>query len=154
MPRSAIERYLREVEPIRQGVNALLGQADPILLALHEQRISSLEAMRRIAQLERHFAAYAAEIAKVDPKNSRLKALNAPYAHTYMLERAYLSGLALGVAHGSFADLPHTEPAQRMAIIRWREALTKFAQLTHAPLPADLRRAGRGEIAPSPDGSS
>jgi hypothetical protein len=43
--------------------------------------------------------------------------------------------------------------AQRAAIIRWRIDLTVLARAADAPLPADLQQAGRGEIAPSPNGS-
>lgn len=111
------------------------------------------EAARLIGRLERRFARYGAAIAAVNLSNKRLRVLNAPYAHTYALENAYLNALVAGVAHDSFGHLPHTQSAQRRAIVRWRTSLTALAQASHAPLPSDLRQAGRGEIAPSPDGS-
>jgi hypothetical protein len=151
--RSAIERYLGEVEPIRLAVNALLNRADPILDAFHERRITSGEAAQRIGQLEQRFATYAVDIAAVDPPTAQLRALNAGYANTYVFEDAYLSALASGLTDGELADLPNTQAAQRAAIIRWRIGLTVLARAADAPLPADLQQAGRGEIAPSPDGS-
>ncbi len=151
VPRAAIERYLGEVEPTRLGVNALLEGADPILRA--RERTGARVAAARMGQLERRFAGYAVRIAAVEPANAKLRALNAPYAETYVFEDAYLSALASGLADGSLEDLPNTQDAQRDAIIRWRIALTVLADKVRAPLPADLQQAGRGEIAPSPGGS-
>lgn len=142
-----------EVEPIRLGVNKLLGGADAILEAFHERRIAPGEAARRMGQLERQFASYAVDIAAVDPSTAQLRALNAGYANTYVLEDAYLSALVVGLADGELKSLPNTQSAQRAAIIRWRIGLTVLARAADAALPADLQQAGRGEIAPSPDGS-
>jgi hypothetical protein len=58
-----------------------------------------------------------------------------------------------GLADGELTDLPNTQAAQRAAIIRWRIGLMVLARAAGAPLPVDLQQAGRGEIAPSPDGS-
>lgn len=149
--RAAVERYLAEVEPIRLGVNALLEGADPILGA--RERTGARVAAARMGQLERRFAGYAVRIAAVQPANAGLRALNAPYAETYVFEDAYLSALASGLADGKLDHLPNTQDAQREAIIRWRIALTVLAEKVRAPLPADLQQAGRGEIAPSPGGS-
>jgi hypothetical protein len=151
--RSQVERYLAEVEPIRLGVNELLGRADPILGALAAHRIGPSQAAGRMGQLERRFAAYTVEIAAVDPPSAQLRALNVGYAETYVLEDAYLSALTTGLSDGQLDNLPHTQDAQRAAIIRWRTQLTVLANATGAPLPADLQQAGRGEIAPSPSGS-
>jgi hypothetical protein len=151
--RAAIERYIGEVEPIRLAVNKLLGGADPTLDALHDRRIAPTQAARRMGQLEQRFAAYAVEIAAVDPPTAQLRALNAGYANTYVFEDAYLSALAAGLEDHELTDLPNTQAAQRAAIIRWRIGLTVLARKAGAPLPADLQQAGRGEIAPSPDGS-
>ncbi|HEV7941395.1 MAG TPA: hypothetical protein VGP17_01190 [Solirubrobacteraceae bacterium] len=151
--RAAIERYMGEVEPIRLAVNKLLGGADPILEAFHDRRISPSEAARRMGQLEQRFAAYAVDIAAVDPPTAQLRALNAPYANTYVYEDAYLSALVAGLANDELTGLPNTQAAQRAAIIRWRIGLTVLARTADAPLPADLQQAGRGEIAPSPNGS-
>jgi hypothetical protein len=143
---------MREVEPIRLAVKLLSG-ADPILEAFHDRRITSTEASRRMGRLEQRFAAYAVDIAAVDPPTAQLTALNAPYAGTYVYEDAYLSALVAGLADGELDDLPNTQAAQRAAIIRWRIGLTVLARAVRAALPADLQQAGRGEIAPSPDGS-
>jgi hypothetical protein len=151
--RRAIERYMGEVEPIRLAVNKLLGGADPILEAFRGRRITPGEAARRMGQLEQRFATYAVDIAAVDPSTPQLRALNTGYANTYALEDAYLSALAAGLAEGKLTDLPNTQAAQRAAIIRWRIGLTVLARAAEAPLPADLQQAGRGEIAPSPNGS-
>jgi len=151
--RAAIERYLAEVEPIRLAVNSLLEGADPILGAFHDQRITHREAAQRMGRLEWRFAAYAVDIAAIDPPTAQLRALHAGYADTYVFEDAYLSALVAGLADGELSDLPNTQAAQRAAIIRWRIGLTVLARAARAPLPADLQQAGRGEIAPSPDGS-
>jgi hypothetical protein len=151
--RAAIERYLGEVEPIRLAVNRLLEGADPILGAFHDHRITPHEAARRMGQLEERFAAYAVDIAAIDPPTARLRALHAGYAGTYVFEDAYLSALVAGLADGDLDDLPNTQAAQRAAIIRWRIGLMVLARTANAPLPADLQQAGRGEIAPSPKGS-
>lgn len=143
---------MSEVEPIRLGANKLLGETDPILDALHERRLTPGEASRRMGQLERRFAAYAVAIATVDPRTSVLRALNSPYANTYVLEDSYLSALTVGLGDGETSDLPNTQAAQRAAITRWRIGLTVLARAAGAPLPADLQQAGRGEIAPSLNG--
>jgi len=142
-----------EVEPIRLAVNELLGGADPILEAFHDKHIAPGEAARRMGRLEQRFAAYAVDIAAVDPPTAQLRALNAGYANTYVFEDAYLSALVAGLADGELTDLPNTQAAQRAAIVRWRIGLTVLARAADAPLPADLQQAGRGEIAPSPNGS-
>jgi hypothetical protein len=152
-PRSAIERYLREVEPIRRAVNRLLGGADPILSAFAERRIDGLAAASRMDELEKEFATYTVDIAAIDPTNDRLHTLHSEYANTFVLEDSYLSALAAGLADGRLDDLPDTQAAQRAAIIRWRTGLTVLARTARAALPADLQQAGRGEIAPSPGGS-
>ncbi len=151
--RSAIERYLSEVEPLRLAVNNLLEGADPILSAYHDSRISPGQASLRMGALERRFAAYTVDIAAIQPATAQLRAVNAPYAHTYILEDSYLSALTTGLAERDLDSLPDTQSEQRAAIIQWRTGLTVLARAAEAPLPADLQEAGRGEIAPSPDGS-
>ncbi len=64
-----------------------------------------------------------------------------------------LSAVASGLARHDLGNLPNTQAAQRAAIIRWRTSLTVLARSAGFVLPADLQQAGRGEIAPSPDGS-
>ena len=151
--RSALERYLAEIEPIRLSVNRLLEAADPVLGGFAAGHISRATAARRIGSLERRFAKYAVRVAAVRPRNDELRALHEPYAETYVLEDSYLSALTVGIAEDKLDDLPNTQNAQRAAIIRWRTRLTVLAQELHAQLPPDLQRAGRGEIAPSPGGS-
>lgn len=150
---AAIERYVGEVEPIRLAVNKLLGRADPILSTFEERRVGHGEAAQRMGQLEQRFAAYTVGVAAIQAPSTQLQALNAGYANTYVLEDAYLSALVAGLADGDLSDLPNTQAAQRAAIIRWRTDLTVLARAANAPLPADLQQAGRGEIAPSPNGS-
>lgn len=151
--RAALMSYLRQVEPIRLGVNRLLNGADPILSAYHDGRISPRQASLRMGALERRFAAYTVDMAALGPATAQLRAVNAPYAHTYILEDSYLSALTVGLAERDFDSLPDTQSAQRAAIIQWRTELTVLADRAGLKLPADLQVAGRGEIAPSPNGS-
>jgi hypothetical protein len=151
--RPAIERYMHEVEPIRLAVNNLLEGADPILSAYHDRRISPKQASLRMGALERRFAAYTVEMVALQPATAQLRAVNAPYAHTYIFEDSYLSALTVDLAERDLDSLPDTQSEQRAAIIQWRTELTVLARAADAPLPADLQEAGRGEIAPSPDGS-
>ena len=150
---SAIERYLGEVEPIRLAVNKLLEGADPILGAFGAKRIPPREAARRMGELELRFASYTVDVAALDPPSAKLHALNASYAATYVLEDSYLSALVAGLAGDKLDGLPDTQSTQRAAIIRSRTELTVLARRAHAPLPADLQQAGRGELAPSLGGS-
>ena len=71
------------------------------------------------------------------------------YAHTYVLEDAYLSALAAAVPEREFDDLPDTQDEQRAAIIAWRTRLAVVAERRGVRLPRDIELAGRGEIAPS-----
>jgi hypothetical protein len=151
--RAAIAGYLGKVEPIRLAVNRLLNGADPTLEAFHERRIRPSVAASRMGVLERRFAAYAVDVAAITPSTATLRALNAGYAATYVLEDSYLSALVVGLSDGELSDLPDTQSAQRAAIVRWRIGLSVLARAARAPLPADLQQAGRGEIAPSADGS-
>jgi hypothetical protein len=152
--RAGLERYVREVEPIRLAVNRLLEGADPVLGALHSRRLSRVAAAARMGALERRFAAYAVDVAAIRPRAASLHELHEGYAQTYVFEDAYLSALAAGVARTDFSELPHTQAEQRAAIIRWRVGLEVLARELGASLPADLQAAGRGEIAPSPQGGS
>jgi hypothetical protein len=103
--------------------------------------------------LERRFAAYTVDIQAIRPATVALRALQAEYAHTYILEDAYLNALVAGLAQGDPSNLPDTQAAQRAAIIDWRIGLTLLARRSAVALPGDLQQAGRGEIAPSPGGS-
>jgi hypothetical protein len=151
--RAALISYLRQVEPIRLAVNNLLEGADPILSANHDHRISPRQAGLRMGVLERRFAAYTVDLAAIQPTTAQLRAVNAPYAHTYILEDSYLSALSNGLAESDLDGLPDTGAEQRAAIIQWRTDLTVLADRAGVKLPADLQTAGRGEIRPSPDGS-
>lgn len=152
-PRDRLEAYLARVEPIRLQVNRLLDRADPILSAYGEHRLGARAAQRRIDALERRFAAYAVRIAKVHPVPAPLRSVQASYAHTYVLEGAYLSALAAALPGRKFDDLPTTQSRQRAAIVAWRIGLEGAADRLGVRLPADLQAAGRGEIAPTPFGS-
>ena len=152
-PRAGIEAYLRQGEPIRLAVNRLLDQADPILESYRDHAASPAQVGRRTDQLERRLAAYTVKVAAIEPATAQLRVLHAGYAHTYVLEDAYLSALANGLAERKLDDLPNTQTAQRAAVIAWRTGLTVLADRAGVGLPADLQQAGRGEIAPSPDGS-
>jgi hypothetical protein len=151
--RAALVSYLRQVEPIRLAVNRLLEGADPILAAYHDNHISPRRASLRMGVLERRFAAYTVDMAAIRPATAQLRSVNAPYAHTYILEDSYLSALTTGLAERDLDELPDTQAAQRAAIIQWRTGLTVLARRAAFELPADLEAAGRGEIRPSPAGS-
>src|SRR5438270_7120528 len=110
--RTAIETYLRQVEPIRLAVNRLLDQADPILAAYRDHNASPAEAGRRMDRLERRFAAYAVEVAGTEPATAELRVLHDQYAHTYVQEDAYLSALAAGLTERKLDRLPDTQAAQ------------------------------------------
>jgi hypothetical protein len=151
--RGSLSSYLAEVEPIRLGVNNLLDGADPILDAYHERRISPRVAWRRMNSLEERFAADAVRVADIRQVPPALLRAQRRYAHTFVFEDAYLSSLAAAIPDRDFDDLPETQNRQRRAIIGWRIAVESLAARQGVELPADLRAAGRGEIAPSPDGS-
>jgi hypothetical protein len=151
--RAGLERYLAQIEPIRLSVNRLLEGADPILAGFRERRVPAREAAARMGALERRFAASTVAVAAIRPQLEALRSLHTEYAQTYVLEDAYLSALTSGLARQELSDLPDTQSAQRAAIIRWRTGLMVIARQVHATLPADLQQAGRGEIAPSPEGS-
>lgn len=151
--RGSLASYFTEVEPIRLGVNRLLDGADPILDAYREHRISSTVAWRRMNTLEDRFAAYAVQIADVRHVPPALRDAQRRYAHTFIFEDTYLSALAAALPDREFDDLPDTQDRQRRAIIAWRIAVESLAARQGLSLPADLEAAGRGEIAPSPDGS-
>jgi hypothetical protein len=151
--RAALSAYLKQVEPIRLAVNRLLNRADPILSANREKTITPRQASLRMGALERRFAGYTVDVAAVTATTPQLRALHAIYAHTFILEDSYLSALVTGLGEGDTDDLPDTQSEQRAAIIQWRTGLEVLARRAGFRRPADLQVAGRGEIAPSPDGS-
>lgn len=106
-----------------------------------------------MGELERRFAVYAVRIAALQPVPEALRAAQQSYAHTYVLEDAYLSALVAAMPTRQFDELPRTQGQQRAAIIAWRIRLQVLANQLAVRLPADIQAAGRGEIAPSPSGS-
>jgi hypothetical protein len=153
-PASALRSYLAAVEPIRLGVNNLLGDADPILSNYRDHRFSGDQAAAAMGRLEQSFATYMLDINALRPSDVTLAGINAPYAHTFILEDSYLNALVAALPDGAFASLPNTQSEQREAIIAWRVQLEILAQAAAVVLPPDLQEAGRGEIAPSVSGSS
>jgi hypothetical protein len=150
---AALTSYINAVQKIRLPVNALLGGADAILDPYHDHTISPKVAANRFSNLERQFAIYARQMQEITPPDSTLARINTPYAQTYFFEDSYLATLASDLHEGDFDNLPNTQDAQRLAIIRWRIALEVLADRLHVTLPANLQQAGRGEIAPSIEGS-
>jgi hypothetical protein len=151
---SSLRSYLAAVEPVRLGVNRLLENADPLIAGYRDHHLSEEEAATAMGRLEQSFARYMVEINGLQPSDAMLAGINAPYAHTYILEDAYLNALAAGLSNGDLPGLPDTQSEQRDAIIEWRVQLEVLAQQLSLALPADFQQAGRGEIAPSVSGSS
>ena len=151
--RAALTTYVAQIEPLRLAVNRLLEEADPILGAYREHRIPARVAAGRFSRLEQRFAGYTIQIAAIRPTTPELTRLQRVYLHTYFYEDAYLSALAAALPARDFESLPHTANLQRAMIIGWRTGLHVLAQRLGVRLPADLAVAGRGEIAPSPEGS-
>jgi hypothetical protein len=142
--------YVAAVEHVRLPVDGLLLDADPILEGFKTKTITNAEAQARMDALERRFGTYVTAVDAIAPRNRRIAAIHAPYAHTYELEDAYLSALAADLSDGNFSGLPTTQNDQRLAIIGWRVQLEVEARRLGVTLPADIEQAGRGEIAPSP----
>ena len=150
--RHALEEYVAEVQPIRLGINELLDKADPILEGYRDGDLTAKLAQRRFDRLERGVAGYAVRIAAVQDVPDEIRAVHDAYAHTFVLQDAYLSALAAALPTRSFDELPHFQNEQRAAIIAWRTRLQVLADRWGATLPPDLQVAGRGEISPSPTG--
>src|SRR5262249_1443239 len=106
-----------------------------------------------ISALEQRFATFMVEINDLHPGDQSLDRINLPYARTYLLEDAYLRSLAAALPSGNFSSLPKTAEQQRRTIVTWRNQVEAPGTQLGVPLPRDLRRAGRGDIAPSPFGS-
>jgi hypothetical protein len=150
---SELRDYVAQIEKVRLPVNELLDGADPILEGFHDKTLTPDAAADQMDALEQRFAGYLLEANAISPSNSVLAKMNTPYAHTYFYEDAYLSALASDLREGDFDNLPNTQNAQRLTIIEWRTQLMLLARATGVTLPADIQQAGRGEIAPSPEGS-
>lgn len=153
VPAADVRNYVAAVEKVRLPVNTLLNGADPILDAYHDHKITPAQASTRMGALEQTFATYTLQMQQIDPSKSQLKAINGPYAQTYFFEDSYLATLASDLSEGDFDNLPNTQDAQRLAIIVWRTKLELIAAKSGVTLPLDLQQAGRGEIAPGPQGS-
>jgi len=151
---SELKSYLATIEPIRLGVNALLNNADPIIEGFKSKKLTDAEASAQMGALEQSFATFTVEANALQLADPALAAINAPYAHTFILEDSYLNALVNGLAEDNFDSLPNTQSDQRAAIIEWRVQLEVLAQRLHVSLPEDLQQAGRGEIAPSVSGAS
>jgi hypothetical protein len=148
-----LRAYLAAVEPIRLAVNQLLNDADPVLEGYSNKKLTGAQASARMGALEQTFAMYTVDINALEPADPVLHSINAPYAHTFILEDSYLNALVNGLAGGELSNLPNTQNDQRAAIIEWRVQLEILGQRLHVTLPADLQQAGRGEIAPQVSGS-
>jgi hypothetical protein len=149
-----LRAYLAAVEPIRLGVNTLLQGADPIIAAFQKHTLSDSQASAKMGALEQGFETDTVDINALQPSDPTLAAINAPYAHTFILEDSYLNALVSGMAEDNVSNLPDTQSDQRAAIIEWRVQLEILGRKLGVALPADLQQAGRGEIAPSVSGGS
>jgi hypothetical protein len=149
-----LKAYLAAVEPIRLGVNSLLEGADPIIAGFQKQTLSDSQASAEMGALEQAFETDTVDINALQPSDPTLAAINAPYAHTFILEDSYLNALASGMAEDNVSNLPNTQSDQRAAIIEWRVQLEILGRKLGVSLPPDLQQAGRGEIAPSVSGGS
>jgi hypothetical protein len=153
VPAAELQAYVAAVEQLRLPVNQLLAEADPILTGRADHTMTPTAAAAAMDALERRFATYATDINALVPSNGVLARLNQPYAATYLMEDSYLSALAADVQDGRYDGLPATQNQQRLAIVTWRVQLEVLARHVGVSLPADIEQAGRGEIAPSPEGS-
>jgi hypothetical protein len=151
--RTQLSSYLREVEPLRLGVNHLLEGADPILDAYRDGRTTGARAQQEMRTLEEKFARYEQSVLALQPHNTWLRTVHQPYAHTYIEEDAYLRALANALPSRNYETLPRTAEQQRETVAVWRQHLETLARELGYRLPGDLHIAGRGEIAPDPNGS-
>ena len=150
--RQALSAYVGQIEPLRHGVNNLLDGADPILGGYREGRLSPPAAQRGLRRIEHRFTRYEARVAAIRPVPPDLMAAQRAYAHTYVLEDAYLRALITAVPGRRWNRLPQVEARQRRVLVAWRNALAIEAARVDVPLPDDIQIAGSGEITPSPLG--
>ena len=151
---AALKAYLAAVEPVRLGVNTLLQGADPIIEGFQNHSLTDAQAAARMGALELSFADYMVDVNALQPSDPSLAAVNAPYAHTFILEDSYLNALVSGMAEDNVSNLRNTQSDQRATIIEWRVQLEILGRKLGVTLPSDLQQAGRGEIAPSVKGGS
>jgi len=152
--RHTLSAYVGRIEPLRHGVNKLLDGADPILGGYREGRLSAPATQRGLRRIEHRFAHYEAGVGAVQPVPPDLIAAQRAYAHTYVLEDAYLRALIAAVPGRRWNRLPQFEARQRRVLVAWRNALALEAARVEVPLPDDIQIAGSGEITPSPLGES
>ena len=150
--RQALSAYVGRIEPLRHGVNELLDGADPILGGYRDGRLSATATQHGLRRIEHRFAHYEAGVAAVRPVPPDLIAAQRAYAHTYVLEDAYLRALIAAVPGRRWNQLPRFEARQRRVLVAWRNALAIEAARVDVPLPDDIQIAGGGEITPSPLG--
>jgi hypothetical protein len=146
----SLRAYLRAVEPIRHSVDRLLLGTDPILSAYGAHQLSAAAAQRGLERIERRFVRYVNAVAAVSEVPPDLRAAQRAYAHTYVLEDRYLRALITVLPSRRWDRLPRFAGRQRRIIVQWRAALALEAARVEVPLPDDIQKAGRGEIAPSP----
>jgi hypothetical protein len=149
-----LRAYIAAVEPIRLAVNTLLQGADPIIESFQKHTLTDAQAAAKMGALEQAFANDTVDVNALQPPDHTLAAINAPYAHTFILEDSYLNALVNGMGEDNVSNLPNTQADQRAAIIEWRVELEVLARELGVTLPNDLQQAGRGEIAPSVSGGS
>jgi hypothetical protein len=147
-----VRQYVSQIEPLRRGVDKLLGGADPVLNGYREHRLSAAAAQREMRLLERRFVVYKRRVAALRTVPPDMVAAQRAYAHTYVLEDAYLRALTAALPSRDWSRLPHFEERQRRAIVAWRAALVLEAARVGVPIPEDIAVAGGGELAPSPLG--
>jgi len=146
----AVRAYVGAIEPVRHRVDRLLSGTDPILRAYRDHQLSATAAQRRLRRIERRFVTYVDAVAAVRDVPPDLMAAQHAYAHTYVLEDRYLRALIAALPSRHWDRLPRFAAEQRRIIVQWRAALAIEAARVQVPLPNDIQRAGRGEIAPSP----
>ncbi len=87
---SDLKSYLAAIEPIRLGVNALLNNADPIINGFKDKQLTDAQASAQMGGLEQSFADFTVEVNALQPADPTLASINAPYAHTFILEELVL----------------------------------------------------------------
>src|SRR5665213_4517349 len=132
-----LSAYLASVEPIRLEVNTLLQGADPIIQGFQNRSLTDTQAAAKMGALEQAFASDTVDVNALQPFDTTLAGINAPYAHTFILEDSYLNALVNGMAEDNVSNLPNTQSDQRAAIIEWRVQLEVLGRKLGVTLPAD-----------------
>src|SRR4051794_8013022 len=129
--RQALWAYVNQIEPLRLSVNRLLDGAEPFLSGYREHRLSATAAQHGMRRLERHFARYEARVAALRPVPPDLVPAHHAYAHTYVLEDAYLRALTAALPGRRWDSLPRVEDRQRRVLLAWRAAVALEAARVH-----------------------